>query len=186
MAEAAAQKEKAKQVLRSNASGWAEANTLLQQAVSKNPKDAEARFLLGLTFYNLRNYPAAIDHLQASFDLDQNNIQALLVKGNAYRDMRDTAKAEATYRDIMKRAPDFVQAYTNLALMFEEMGRPKDALAALELGAAKANPNPDLFQLLGEQYREARQNDKARAAFERALQIDPNRSDIKDALNKLK
>lgn len=182
VAKAEDQKVQSRQLIRDGK--WGEANTLLQMSVAANPKDAEAQFLLALSFYNLDNYPAAVDHFKAAIDLDPGFMLARLDLGNVYRDMKQWEKAEATYRDLMQRAPDMAQTYLNLARMLEIRGRKADALAALEQGKGKTN-SAELLSMLGDYYREAKQIDKARAAYRGALDIDPNYPPAKEALAKL-
>ena len=183
-ARASEKKEQVKQLMRSSGN-WGEINTLLQASVADNPKDPEAQFLLGVSFYNLRNYPAALDHLQTDLELDAGNVQARLIIGNVYRDMNQIDKAETAYRDLIKRAPDFAQTYLNLARMLEQEKRPKDALAVLEDGASRAQGTEVLLEL-GERYRTAGQTEKARAVYQKVLREDPEHQQAKDALAKLK
>lgn len=180
------QKEQAKQLLRNKGSNWGEVNTLLQQSVSNNAKDPEAQFLLGLSFYSLRNYAGALEHLHAGYQLDPGNIQALLVEANVYRDMGQPDKAESAYRTVIKQAPDYAQAYFNLSQLLDNQGRRQDALVLLEQGAAKANPSADVFTALGDHYLETKRPDEAKASFEQALKIDPNYALAKAGLNKIK
>lgn len=182
-AKALEQKEQAKQLMKTG--NWGQVNTLLQNSVANNPKDPEAEFLLGISFYNLHNYPAALAHLESDLKLDPGNMQARLMMGNVYRDMQQYDKAEAAYRDLMGRAPDYAQAYLNLARMLKENKRPKDALAVLEQGSARVQ-GPDVWLELGQEYQNAKLPDKARAAYQNALKVDPNNQQAKVALDYLK
>lgn len=182
-AKAVEQKERAKQLM--STGNWGEVNTLLQGSVSDNPKDPEAQLLLGISFYNLRNYPAALDHLEADLQLDPGNMLARLIIGNIYRDMHQFDKAEAAYRDLIKRAPDYAQAYVNLALMLEENKHPEAAIAVLEQGATEAQ-GPDVLLALADMHREAGRLDKAREVYQKVLKDDPNSQRAKNGLANLK
>lgn len=62
---------------------------------------------------------------------------------------RDFAAAEKMLREVIAASPGFILAYTHLASMFKETGRPADAVAVLEKGLERNPGNIYILSKLG-------------------------------------
>jgi predicted CXXCH cytochrome family protein len=69
--------------------------------------------------------------------------------GLFYAERRDPLKAEASYRNAMHLAPDYVPAYGNLADLYRMYGRENEAETVLNEGLLKSPGNADLSHALG-------------------------------------
>lgn len=75
--------------------------------------------------------------------------EAHLNLGNLHAERRDAPRAEAEYRLAMRRQPDFVPAYVNLADLYRAIGRDSDAARVLADGLHAAPDDPSLLYALG-------------------------------------
>jgi arylsulfatase A-like enzyme/thioredoxin-like negative regulator of GroEL len=90
-------------------------------------------------------------------DLDRRYQQALTLTGD-----REYGQATALLRSVIAERPDFTLAYTNLASVLIESGRPQDAAHMLEEAAKHGIATPEIPARLGAAYLAA--GDPARAA----------------------
>ncbi len=123
---------------------YEEAAPLLEESVQERPS-AEAFARLGTARYNTGDYDGAIAAWSKAAELDparagemKNNI------GNALRDSRRKAEAEAAYREALELEPTRWTAAVNLATMLWLQDRLPEAVAVLESAVAT---NPDLPHL---------------------------------------
>jgi len=139
---------------------YAEAKTILEKVTALD-SDSAGLALLGTARYNLSDDPGAIAAWSRAGELNpsqagemQNNI------GNALRDSRKQAEAEASYRKALKLEPTRWTAAVNLATMLKLENKLPAAIAVLE-AAIPANKSIEPLSALLEAYRaEARTHPK--------------------------
>jgi tetratricopeptide (TPR) repeat protein/tRNA A-37 threonylcarbamoyl transferase component Bud32 len=90
------------------------------------------------------------------------------------RDVRDTAGALATVQRGLEAIPSSGPLHNHLAYLLLEQGRYPEAIRALEAYATLSPGEPNPYDSLGDAYLTAGQPEKARAAFTRALEVDPS------------
>jgi Flp pilus assembly protein TadD/peroxiredoxin len=94
-----------------------EAEKLLTRAFELQPDDAETNYSVGM-FYAQQQKPQAKDYLEKAISLRPgyadalNNLGVLLVREERYRE------AEEKFRSCIRTAPNFDQAYLNLARLY--------------------------------------------------------------------
>jgi arylsulfatase A-like enzyme len=142
---------------------WSPASAALSRArgVPLDP-DAAAR-LRALGYAAVQAPPAAGkqygvgDDPKRLLDLDRRYQQALTMTGD-----REYGQAAALLRSVIAERPDFTLAYTNLASVLIESGRPQDAVQMLEEAAKGGIATPEIPARLGAAYLAA--GNPARAA----------------------
>ncbi len=83
-------------------------------------------------------------------------------------------EAERGFKSVIQFHPEFGGPHANLGLIYRSANKLPESAAALEL-AVKASPRqPVYFNQLGITYRLQGQFNKAREAYERAIDLDPN------------
>lgn len=146
----------------------AEFNALYKE----NAKNADVNSWLGYIYLRNRDAKKAIPFLVAAKDLNPRDVEVLNNLGNAYQMDKQTAKAIATYQDLIMRDKTRYQAYYNLGNMQLEV---KDYLAAeasygkaveLRKDWAPAHNN------LGVAAESQSKYDKAAASFGKASDLD--------------
>lgn len=159
-----------------------EAFDIATKTAQSHPKDAEARFLVGLSLYARGSVDAAIQEYLKAVELDKTHLMAMNNLGNAYRDKDNEAEAEKWYRKAMDTNPQFAVPVQQLAIMFERKGKMEPAIKVLEEGTQKMTGNADLLVQLGLLYEETEKPEKAKEAYTKALAISANHQQAKERL----
>lgn len=152
-----------------------------RRLVSSAPVDPVAYeyFLRSRYLLSTNNNQKAIDLLEKSVEIDQNNAVAWAYLARAYHinalqfsgDRNDLARAEANYEQALALDPDLSQARLMMAKLFTETGRVEQA-APLLIELVKANPNmAEAHWELSYAYRYAGLLDESIQEGDRALQI---------------
>ncbi len=93
--------------------------------------------------------------------------------------------AEKCLRKIIRIAPDFAPAYTNLGNILREDGRLKEAVAITETACELAPGDAMNFANLGGLHEEIQRPDKAEVAYREALDRKPGEPGLLDALGRV-
>jgi protein O-GlcNAc transferase len=130
----------------------------LRQALELDPDYSLAHFALGVTY-------------QAQARAAQNGAQTdLLALALTHLVQAITAK------------PDLVQAYHLLATVLKDLGREDERIQWLEQAAEQSAANLQTWRNLGAAYRAQARWSEARAAYEKALALDPDDVEVLRAL----
>lgn len=136
-------------------------------------------FLRSRYLLSTNNNQKAIDLLEKSVALDQNNAVAWAYLARAYHinalqfsgDRNDLSRAEANYEQALALDPELSQARLMMAKLFTETGRVEQA-APLLIELVKANPNmAEAHWELSYAYRYAGLLDESKQEGDRALEI---------------
>jgi tetratricopeptide (TPR) repeat protein len=131
------------------------ARAALEDIVVADPDNAEAHFLLGLTYFNLENYALAQQHFEKSMALDPN--RAAAVHHNlgvlAYQ-TGNVQRALEEFQSALEIDPDDPDTHYQLGATYLVMAFP--------MGASE--PDPELLQ-------------KAASEFQRALDLAPDKAE---------
>lgn len=73
------------------------ANTMLQDILKKNPKEAKAHHYLGVINFSLGKYQEAIKQFDQAAKIDSKNFQSFFLLGDCYRALDDFKKAEEQF-----------------------------------------------------------------------------------------
>ena len=84
-----------------------------------------------------------------------------------------TEEAERGFRALVKSNPELGGPHANLGLMLGRAGKTAEAVTELELAVKASARQPVFHNQLGIAYRQQGQFLKARASYERALELDP-------------
>ncbi len=153
----------------------------LQQAVAAEPKNPQARYMLGLK-YEIEGRPQlALKEYAEALKLKPDYPEVLLRSGEVKFMQGDAAAGIREVERALRLNPRAPQAREALAFMHGrqglthiEQGRPQEALASLET-ALKYNPRDDgLLNNLGVVLSQLGRPAEAREAFEAAARANPN------------
>jgi tetratricopeptide (TPR) repeat protein len=101
----------------------------VQELVSKYPRDARARTLLGTAYSNLQQYDKAIPELTRSTELDSTYALTYNVLGYAYMPQGKYADAEAAFKRYIALVPKDPNPYDSYAEMLMRTGRFDESIA---------------------------------------------------------
>jgi len=165
---------------------WDQAVGQYQKAVDAQPNWAWLQLLLAEGLQYTESYPDALAAAETSLNLGQGyEARAYRRMGHIYWEKGDTAQAEVAFQKSLQldKTDDFAQ--WGLGGVWYEKGDYQNALSHLR-AAATLSPNNAGYQAwLGVCYEALEMYPEARAALEKALRLDPDRTDAKAALDRL-
>ena len=95
------------------------------------PNDLDMLRGLGNVYYDLEEYPKAIDHYQRYLALKPDDPGTQTDLGTMYLYTGQIDQAIASYEAVLEKQPNFFQAHFNLGIAYQEKGLPKQARASL-------------------------------------------------------
>lgn len=127
----------------------------LEDIVAENEEDAEAYFLLGLSYFNLNRYQDAREAFNRALELDSERAAAIHhnLGALAYQ-MGDIETAEAEFKAALETEPDDPDTHYQLGATYLVKALPADS----------QTPDPEMLE-------------KAKAEFERALELAPGKAE---------
>jgi len=167
---------------------WEKAVEAYQRALAEFPDSPQALTSLGLALVQLQRYDEAlkayqqatraapedpvpwerVGQLQERLGELQKAVQAYWKAGDLYVKSGDTGKAIENWKRITILDPEHIGAHTNLALVYEKLGRPAEAATAYLAAASLLQHGGNL--------------EKARAMLGNAQRLMPNSSEVRQAL----
>jgi tetratricopeptide (TPR) repeat protein len=179
--------------LRNQEGNYELAIKLAQEAIEKNPKDAEAHFQLGVSYSYLDSVALAYQHFMKAKELDpekaadaDNNIQSNFAKhyklGQSSFNRQDMKTAVNEFELATKANPTQAVAYYNLAVANQHVAATdstahKRALAAADKVLALSNPTESNYtkalRIAGEELIALHRENEAGQRFKRLIDEDP-------------
>ena len=162
----------------------------LRRAVSLEPDSATARNQLGSAYLLLGRCEDAVFELEQATTLAPDQAAVHFNLGRAQFECNEFEAARSSFEKVVALEPTaFAPAYTYLARL-ELEARNFDRAVTQAAKAALLRPDAEAYYWLGEAYRErsgtasdgSPDSDKAREAFERALEFDATYAPAREAL----
>jgi len=111
----------------------AEAKTVLQQAIEKDPRSVHGHFQLGHAYVKLKDYPKALEAYAKAGEIDPKFADAFFNMGYVHAVRKEYAKAEQMYAKVVKLSPMYLdEAFFNLGMVQEKQGKRKESLQSIE------------------------------------------------------
>jgi len=109
--------------------------------------------------------------------------QQLMVQARYAETTEDVPEKSAElYETLIARYPDEELAYMNLSFLYQELGRPEDALAAVERGVKAVPQSGPLYNAYGYQLLDVGRYPEAIRALETYARLNPEESNPHDSL----
>jgi Tfp pilus assembly protein PilF len=108
---------------------------------------------------------------------DQKAIESaneFVLRGNAFVEKNSLPRAKAEYERALRIFPRHVDALYNLAVVYEKLNQPDDAIATYKRYLDIKPNDADVWTQLGVRYDEENHPIEAQAAYEKALAVNPN------------
>jgi len=163
-----------------------------QDALKANPDDLNARRVLA-HIYTQQIGDAQTNHIDEGMarraveqykiitEKDPKDVDSLVMLGRLERVLDDSVDAEASFKKALAVEPDNDDAVTGLASVYSDRGDAKGASALLEKLVEK-NPSPRALVSLANSYESMHEYALAVNTYKKALELDPNRVELKAAL----
>lgn len=158
-----------------------------QDAIQRDPNNLQARKLLGRIYlHSLGDSQAAqqsremlklaIEQYEVIIKLEPDNPENHLMLGRLYMANHDLFKSETQFKTAVKLDPTSEDAFTNMALLYDQEGdnhKAVDALNSLPEGARTVK----IYISLGYSYQQEKDYKNAIAAYRKALTLDQENLD---------
>jgi len=136
--------------------------------------DTNVVYNAGLAAYNGKVWEKAIQYFGQAKDLGYGGTNVYQLMHVVYLNQGDTVKAENIMKEGVDAYPDDHNILLGLLQYFLDTGKDKDALSYLSTAKEKEPDNKVLWYVEGLLYdRSGKDFDKALAAYEKAIELDP-------------
>lgn len=128
---------------------YAKAYPYLIRAIDINPRSSISFFRLGFAFFQLKQYPAALEAAKAAAILVPDSIDALLLYGTTLRvnEKYDDAEKILQKADSLAKEKN-AEVHWQLALLYNRLDRNQDAIRELETFLKIEPKSPDKNKIL--------------------------------------
>jgi tetratricopeptide (TPR) repeat protein len=154
-----------------------EAVRLLHEMINANPRDVEARVLLGSVLMEESNAPESLAQLTEAVRLRPDWAQAQNALGEAFKAFGDPEAARKAFEKAAECDPRFAQAQINLGLVLTEGGELSLAVPHLNRAIQLLGQRPEAaypHYLLAKIYSDQAQVKKAAAELQQAVSLQPD------------
>jgi len=145
-----------------------------KQRVEKNPDDAEAHFLLGVTYANLKMYKKSIESFKQVIRIDpycadaHNNTGLVYFESGKYKESIESSK------QAIRIDPDCMDAHYNLGVTYANLKMYKKSIESYKQ-AIRIDPDyRDAYYNLGHAYYELGKYKESIEPNKQAIRIDPD------------
>ncbi len=149
----------------------------ITEAIQNSPDDPELYFRRSEIFYEKQAYGQAIEDLARVMKLDSTNLKAHHLLADVYLDDYQSARALAMMQRAVSLYPDSIGTKLKLSefqLILKQYDQAYQTLADI----MKINPgNPEALFMLGMVYRDQGKTELAIAAFQSAVERNPDMSE---------
>ena len=165
----------------------AEAVVALESAAKLNDKNPEIFFLLGDLYSDLEKFDEAAAAYRKSLEMNPKQKGVNFNLGTLLAGRKKFGEAMAELKLALELDPNDSAAWSNLALVAENLELDKEAIQAHEKVAALGKGQALNYFHLGVLYAKANQPEPAIAAFARAIELEPDkyRPLLKEELKKV-
>ncbi|MFN3315222.1 MAG: tetratricopeptide repeat protein [Raineya sp.] len=126
-----------------------EAILLLNKAIEKNEKNADAFNARGVALFELGKYNDAMLDYQQAIQLNPQNYKPYFNRAELYRSLKQREDALKDYEQAIKLAPDVADLYLNRGVLFYEKEKIEEAIADFKKAVQLAPNNKNAFLNLG-------------------------------------
>jgi tetratricopeptide (TPR) repeat protein len=122
---------------------------------------------------NNNNTNKALSHVLNLINQSPNSAPLYSLLGQLYFFKKDTTNAEKAFFKSIEINPQYASAYSQLGYMYATSGQKTQALQKIETSLTISPNNAQLQMLAGMLYQENNNIDKARAYYEKVLELNP-------------
>lgn len=159
---------------------YADAARYLEQSLTMNPADDEARYHLGRVRYQQNKFDLAIAAFRVVLQHDPSNLKAHNNLGLCLEAKEQTSAAIAEYRTAIdldaKSTEHTEQPYLNLGKLLNTLNRPQEAATALAQAVTIAPTSAPSYYELGRAQFSLNHLEEAQSELENAVKLDPQNS----------
>ncbi len=161
-----------------------EAENVYKLILDISEQDSEAHFYLGTIYNELKKADLAEKELKRSLQLKPDYHEALNFLGYLYvEEGKNLPQAEAMIKKALEIQPENGAYIDSLGWFYFKKGRYQEAMKTLEKASLLVK-DPVICDHLGDAYFKINDLKKAKANWEKALELDPKQEKIKEKIKK--
>ncbi len=149
-----------------------------QRAIQLKPDFALPHLNLGRLYANQQSWLEAAQCLQQAIQLQPDSVAPYNDLSNVLRQLGETQKAIACLHHAVKHQPDFVEAWHNLGCLWMTQGDMSKAEECFQQVLTRQPDFPPVHGNLGQALEAQGKWQAALASYNRALELNPNATDI--------
>ena len=143
------------------------------------PGNADARNILGMSLYQLKDYTRAIAEFKQLEAIDSYRNKALLYQVLAFYNLEQYLDARALIDELLEQTPTDVEPYVICTRLSLKLADAIGAVSCAEDGLALNQNNVELRYLLGRAYIEAGLAEKGIVAYQTIVETNPGSYEIR-------
>lgn len=152
--------------------------TSYELALNLVPKNVPLLMSRAALYLEMGNLSRALIDYRNVIDVDPNNTEALQYMGYIFTQQKEYTKAKTHYERLLSIEPDNYPAQLGVAILFQEVGKPADAIARLTILSEKYPDKAEILSMRAEIEAEMKQTELALMDLDRAIQIEPNNTNM--------
>lgn len=167
---------------------YTEAVETTRAELNENPNNMNAYSVLGWSLLALNRYQDAVEYGNAALQVSRFDHRILHILGEANFQLGNDIEALERFQEYISVAPQgslVPQVYRNMGEILIRIGEYNRADIALSTAVHHNGANSGWWARLGYAREQAAEEDGARAAYERALELNPNNSAAQEGLARI-
>ena len=152
----------------------AEAQALYRAALATDPRDANARQLLGVVLAQQGWPEEGLAEIDQALAQAPDHAEAILNRANIHRMLGRNEEALAGFTRALESRPDWPQVLGNKGSVLQDLKRPVEALAAYDRALQLQPGNSQMINNRGSALMDLKRGAQALAAFDEALRLAPD------------
>ena len=155
-----------------------DAITGYMQLLRYEPGDQEAQEELTELLFETESWGRLEFQMQRRLQENPGDVEARYMRAIAVDNLGRTQDAIDHYRELVDDGTDYADVYGNLAIRLHERGFSTQAAQALEAGEERVGDDSEFHLAKARYHTVAREHEAAEAAYEIALDLDPDNPDV--------
>lgn len=152
---------------------YREALSPLGRALQHPPSAAQARYLRGVIFFELRDFASCARELEPLRGEARYGEHVLFMLVESYRNLNDAGRSQQAFAELNARYPDSAFLHKLMGMAHEWQGNDSKAIEEFE-SALRVNPRmPEMAFAIGYIYFKQGRREEARAWFAKELALEP-------------
>ena len=151
-----------------------QAESIYQQLLEIDPRNAESLHLLGVIAYQKGKYQIAVDFINQAIEINPNDASYYSNKGIALKELNDFDSAVASFNMAIALKPNFAEAFSNLGLSLQALKKFDAAVASYDKAIALKHDYAEAFSNRGIAMQDLKQIAEALASYDKAIALKPD------------
>ncbi|MFN7904285.1 MAG: tetratricopeptide repeat protein, partial [Pseudobdellovibrionaceae bacterium] len=165
---------------------YKQAQAFLVETMNKYPENAQLRFYYGSLFDRIGNKQEVISQMKLVLEIDANHVQALNYLAYTMAELNlDMEEAEGHALRAVKLEPSDPYILDTLGWIYYKRNRNKEAIQILEAAFRKKSTVSIIAEHLGDAYLKESMPEKARAMYQRAIDLESDVNKVSEIQVKL-